>query len=833
MLAHAALGDQASVAIIYQRCVEALYQELGVEPSVETRDLYQRLSQSRDLATESVKATDLRERAATVMSSQDKYVQADDAIFVGRERQLAFLDSFIDKAVAGQGQVAMVTGGAGRGKTSLLKAFARRADGGNAGLTVANGQCHAYTGVGDPFLPFLQVFAMLTNATETRWLADALTQEHAFEQYVEILHAQATQRPLLIILDDLQWADAASISLLFHLSRRIDDRRILIVGAYRPDEVALGRDSERHPLEKVLSELKHNFGDIWVELGQGSNGDEGQEFVNALLDTEPNQLGEGFRQALFRQTAGNPLFTIELLREMQARGDLAQNENGEWVEGTKLDWWLLPAQVEGVIEERISRLEPELRELLAVASVEGEHFTADVIAQVQGMNERQLLRQLSQELQKRHRLVWEQEEAKAGHRTLSRYQFSHVLFQHYLYDNLGVGERRLLHGEIAMALETIYEGHTETIAAQLVHHFREAGERTKAFEYARQAAQRAQAFYAYDEAAQHLQTALELIETGEAIETKIALLERIADVHVLAAKNAQAISLYQAALQQWSLLENSDEMIAVQLQGKILKFAADRFENMSYEARNALSQSRDAARSYLEDRLSLDGRELPPLERVRVLTMLANFTEGEKRHLPSLLDTAEEYAQTAVALAEQLDAPVELSDALGMLAEILLARGLLKEQMEVARRRLALSTDARFKDVPKRIDILEGIYHALISAGEYAQALPYLQEAESLAIEIKSSNLQAWMLNFQAFCWYQLDRWDELAEVDRRRQDLEEIYTRNQLGGICWEIAVASAGRARQGDFKQANVLREQAETIMENKVGKSPENWTSRVQFY
>jgi len=127
---------------------------------------------------------------------------------------------------------------------------------------------------------------------------------------------------------------------------------------------------------------------------------------------------------------------------------------------------------------------------------------------------------------------------------------------------------------------------------------------------------------------------------------------------------------------------------------------------------------------------------------------------------------------------------------------------------------------------------LEGIYHALIASGEYAQALPYLLEAEGLASKIKSANRQAWMLNFQAFCWYQLDRWEELAEVDKRRQTLEELYTRKQLGGVCWEIAVASAGRARQGDFEQANVLREQAEAHMEYLAGKSPENW-SRTMFY
>ena len=175
--------------------------------------------------------------------------------------------------------------------------------------------------------------------------------------------------------------------------------------------------------------------------------------MDVLLDTQPNQLAEGFRQALFRQTGGHPLFTIELLRAMQARGDLVQDEEGRWVEGPALDWQVLPARVEAVIEERIGRLDAGLHGILAVASVEGESFTPAVVARVQGLGQRQLLRHLSQELGKRHRLVREQEEVKAGRQLLSRYQFSHVLFQRYLYDNLGSGERRHLHAEIAQALE--------------------------------------------------------------------------------------------------------------------------------------------------------------------------------------------------------------------------------------------------------------------------------------------------------------------------------------------------------------------------------------------
>ena len=151
-----------------------------------------------------------------------------------------------------------------------------------------------------------------------------LQQSALFEQYTRMLRALARQRPLLLVLDDLQWADAGSTSLLFHLGRRIEGSQVLIVGAYRPAEVALGRPStssgqrERHPLEPVVNEFKRHFGDIEVDLGQA----EDRQFIDALLDTEPNRLGGAFRQTLYRQTRGHPLFTTELLRGMEERGDL-------------------------------------------------------------------------------------------------------------------------------------------------------------------------------------------------------------------------------------------------------------------------------------------------------------------------------------------------------------------------------------------------------------------------------------------------------------------------------------------------------------------------------
>jgi ABC-type oligopeptide transport system substrate-binding subunit/class 3 adenylate cyclase/tetratricopeptide (TPR) repeat protein len=498
-------------------------------------------------------------------------------VFVGRDRELALLEGFLDQAVEGRGQVVFLTGGPGRGKTVLLNAFARGAMERHPDLLVVSGECSAYTGVGDPYHPFRGVMGMLTGDLETKWAAGRLTRQQAlrlwegmprvshalveqgqdlidvfvsgrellarvrsalegsadwlerlatlaererplpgeleqrnlFEQVEDVFAEIAEEHPLLILLDDLQWSDKASINLLFHLGRRLLGRRILIVGAYRPEEITLGRGDEKHPLEPVLAEFKRLHGDIWIDLSAITK-DEEQQFIKAYLDSEPNRLSDGFRQALYDHTDGHPLFTVELLRDLQERGDLVKDDEGVWIEGPELDWGVLPARVEGVIEERIGRLKEELRETLTIASVEGEDFTSQVVAGVQQVGERKLLKRLSRELEKQHRLVRARGELKVGTNILSQFQFSHVLLQRFLYNDLGAGERRLLHGEIAGALEDLYGSENDSIAVQLAYHYANAQEADKAIHYLQLAGDKARLAYAHQEAIDYYQRALAL-----------------------------------------------------------------------------------------------------------------------------------------------------------------------------------------------------------------------------------------------------------------------------------------------------------------------------------
>ncbi|HET7464163.1 MAG TPA: AAA family ATPase [Longimicrobium sp.] len=329
--------------------------------------------------------------------------------------------------------------------------------------------------------------------------AVALDQERICHQYTELIKRISAHSPLVLVLDDVHWADSASIDLFFHLTRSLASERVLIVAAYRANDVAIGRGGQRHPLEAPLNELKRYHGDVWVDL-ERAGPEERRALVDALLDTEPNRLGEPFRAALLRHTGGHPLFVVELLRTLQERGGLAHDAEGRWTVADDLDWGVLPTRVEGVIEERIGRLEGDVREILTVASVEGASFTTEVVARLREMRERELLKVLSGELEKRHRLVVEGATEKVGARWVAQYNFSNVLFQQYLYNDLSGRERMLLHGEVAELLEELYAADPARVAVQLARHYDLAGEPEKAIAHLLVAADRALGVSAYVEA---------------------------------------------------------------------------------------------------------------------------------------------------------------------------------------------------------------------------------------------------------------------------------------------------------------------------------------------
>jgi predicted ATPase/DNA-binding SARP family transcriptional activator len=593
MVAHSQLGDTSSAVRIYQRCVTTLDEQLGVEPSRETKEIYQLLFEGGKpdaayLGEPEQGHTKVYSGNVTIPAYEEMIEELPEikrSTFVARERELSHLTEKLELVLDGHGQVVFVAGDAGQGKTALLHEFSRRAQVDHDHLVVTIGSCEAQTGIGDPNLPFRDILALLAGDIESRWSTGAITRENArrlwklipvtakalvekgpdligsfvpadvvwarannypfesgewlnqlqvqvdlrkgrpipvhvdhgniqkdlFDQFTRVMQSIAEEHPLILVLDDLQWADLGSIGLLFHLSRRIEGHQIMILGAFRRDDISQSWDGKQHPLGAVLMELKRIFGEIEINLDDTSE-EEGRRFIDAFLDSEPNRLEENFRKALNLHTGGHPLFTIELLRQMEVQRDIRKDKHGRWIESTALGWENLPAKVEAVIERRINRLPSDLRDVLNVASIEGVEFTAEVIAAVTGIERLEIIRMLSGELDKRHLLVEVSGIQYVDQQRLSRYQFRHNLFHKYVYENMDVVEQVNLHEEIGFTLERIYGGQTGQIAVNLARHFKAAGVVEKAIDYLLQAGDVAKRLSANEEAITYLTRGLELLD---------------------------------------------------------------------------------------------------------------------------------------------------------------------------------------------------------------------------------------------------------------------------------------------------------------------------------
>jgi predicted ATPase len=307
----------------------------------------------------------------------------------------------------------------------------------------------------------------------------SLPQTILFEQLADVLCALARRRPVVLLLDNLQWAEAGAVALLSHLARRMADGRFLAVGAYRPGCLAPNQNESGHSLESVVNDLRRALGDILVNLDVS----DGRRLVDVLLDAEANSLDESFRDAVYQYTGGNPLFVLDLLQELKESGALVQDRAGCWVQGGSLEFESLPPRAEAVAAERVGRLSAELLGTLKVACVEGETFTVEVVARALEVGEEALVHRLSDALGRQHHLVVAQgvHRVHVGHGRqrrvlrLSRYRFRHGLIHRYLYDCLDEVERARLHEAVGKALEAVFGGHSEAAAMQVARHFEIAG----------------------------------------------------------------------------------------------------------------------------------------------------------------------------------------------------------------------------------------------------------------------------------------------------------------------------------------------------------------------
>jgi len=393
---------------------------------------------------------------------------------IGRESELSALEDALLAALRGDGGVVIVGGEAGMGKTRLVSELTARAN--RLRCVVMSGAC-SEAELSLPYLPFLEAIGnRLTSedldALRTRLgsAADELAQLfpqlgrpqptggdatqaklRMFEAFLLLLRDAARERALLLVLEDLQWADPGTRELLDYMTRRLRSTNVLVLATYRMDEM-----HRKHPLVPTIQGWRRSGTAEFIEL-QALSAEAVGEMVCAIF--EETTVSDEFREFLHDRSEGNPFVVEEMLRDAVDRGDIFRTETG-W-DRKSLTEMRIPRTVRAAILHRLERLNRETVDVLSAASVIGRSADVMTLIAVTGMNEATVYTAL--ETCVTHQLL---EEDRAG-----TYRFRHALTREAVYEDMIVPRRQQLHSRVAEVLAA----RPERAAVDLAHHLLAAG----------------------------------------------------------------------------------------------------------------------------------------------------------------------------------------------------------------------------------------------------------------------------------------------------------------------------------------------------------------------
>jgi hypothetical protein len=503
-----------------------------------------------------------------------------------------------------------------------------------------------------------------------------------FHAVAGLLREAARDEALLLVLDDLHWADRETIRLLHHVVAASDRVALTIVATYRPTDV-----DDEHPLSALVADLHRESGVERVDLAGL-----GDEDVEALLELLGGEGDRSVAREVRRRTSGNPFFVRELMREAPAAPDA------------------VPSSVRDVIARRVHRLAPDARDLLATASVIGREFDLDLLYAAAGGGPDELADALDAAV---HAALLEELPGAAG-----RFTFPHALVESTLYDEIGTARRRRLHERVALALEGICGDAPGRRVAELAHHWTQASSGASVAKpryYATLAGDWALAHLAADEAVRWYRQAIELLarapepDAGQERELQV----RLGDAQRRSGDGAFRETLLHAANLAWRAGDRERLVRAALL------------NNRGYWSRPGEVDPERVP--MLERALEAVGPE-DSSERALLLTHLAeelHFEEDRSRRFAA--------SDEAMAIARRLGHPRTLARvacgrvAATWAADTLADRSRCAEEAVVAAEHLG--------DPVPRFLALRSRANTRVECGDLAGAVADLDTAEALAIE--------------------------------------------------------------------------------------------------
>ncbi len=611
--------------------------------------------------------------AATPATSRDALDRTVEQLFplplTGRDTELSQLAERLESARAGAGGMTLIAGEGGVGKSRLIAALAKRAAGGN--WTVGIGRAYPVeTGV--PYAVFADALAQVVGGLAPAALAVLTRGDMAglasicpafgpsglpgmppdtgdakarlLWSFVQFLGRLSAQQPLLLVLENLHWADASSLELLHFVARQSSEQHIAVVGTYNEAEL------EANPTLRATEQSLLAVGAATRLQLEPLGADALHVMIRDHFRAD-DASARALTRRLFERTRGNPYFTEELLKALVTSGALRQRD-GVW-SGWDADPPDLPRSVRDAVAQRLARLSGPARALGNLAAVVGTRTTHAVLAAVSGVSASALLSALD-ELRRQGVL---KEEAGVG--DMIQYEFAHPLVREVLYADLGMARRRMLHGDVATALESLHGARTDEHADELAFHFSRAESRAlagKAVRYLAHAGWGAVARHANREAADYLSAALAQCDaaaeapdaaTDDRERNSTGADARMVDVDALVeslARVLQRLGDYERATTLWlrareSAWAHRDERRLAAIERRL--GLASYWSGHHEEALRHFESALDAA--------TRAGDE-PMLVRVRVARAMTRQARGDPAAARTEVDAA-------FALAERLDNP--------------------------------------------------------------------------------------------------------------------------------------------------------------------------------
>ena len=518
-------GRQAEALQAYQAARRTLAEELGIDPSPWLRELEADiLRQARALDwTPPSAQPDLPPPVEAAEPPVDALAAATpptvEGELVGREEQLAVLEGALTGAAAGRGRLVLVAGEPGIGKTRLAEEVARRAA--SRGVRVAWGRCDEEEGA-PAFWPWVQVVRQLLADVAPgalgpllgSWGAElsqllpelrervpglepppvvelAAARFRLYQAVTGLLGRLGEARPLLVVVDDLHWADVGSLGFLRFLAAELRGAHLVVLATYRDVDMTTGE-----PLAETLGALARQPVVERITLGGLAQANVARLVANAI-GTRP---GEQLVRAVHERTDGNPFFVTELLRLLQSEGDLRADDA---LAAARQE---IPVGVRDVLRRRLARLPEQTNTVLLVAAVAGREFDLDLVEALTELDEERALEAIEAAVVAG--LVVEDEQA------VGRYRFAHALVGETLYGQISRARRARLHARVGQALLDLHGPDHPDHVLELARHWWAAVPVTgaeAALPYVLAAADHAMARLAYEQADQQLRRALQLL----------------------------------------------------------------------------------------------------------------------------------------------------------------------------------------------------------------------------------------------------------------------------------------------------------------------------------